>query len=92
MASGTRRRLGWLLALDVLSALSACGSQVPEWTKPAATTVDLRHDLADCEREGTGLPPYHFWALNMTYDEARERIARVKKECMQARGWQPVGR
>jgi hypothetical protein len=79
-----------MLLLVVLPALPACGPQVPAWAKLGATTADLRRDLADCEREGTGVPPWHFWALNMTYEAARERIARVKKECMEARGWREV--
>jgi hypothetical protein len=76
-----------VLLLALLPALSNCYSPGPTWTKQGTRTADLRRDLADCEREGTGLPPWHFWALNMTYDAARERIVRVKKECMEARGW-----
>jgi hypothetical protein len=37
------------------------------------------------EREGTGQPPFHFWALNESYESARERIGRLKNECMAAR-------
>ena len=80
------------LLLAILPALFACQSQILKWTKPGASTADLRSDLADCEREGTGLPPFHFWALNETYETARERIARVKNECMEARGWRQVAK
>jgi hypothetical protein len=74
--------------LATLSALSACQPPTPEWTKPVATTADLRRELADCERAGTGLPPWHFWALNESYEAARDRIGRVTNECMEAYGWQ----
>jgi len=76
------------LLLAALGTLSNCYSPEPTWTKPGASTSDLRRDLADCEREGTGLPPFHFWALNETYESARDRIARVKNACMEERGWQ----
>ncbi|MGO8917646.1 MAG: hypothetical protein ACLQJR_17210 [Stellaceae bacterium] len=75
------------LLLLVLLALSGCQTQPADWTKPGATDADLRRDLADCEREGTGRPPFHFWALNEGYETARDRIAPVKNECMAARGW-----
>ena len=71
-------------------ALVAC--QPPgadQWTKPGASGAELRSDLADCQREGTGQPPFHFWALNESYDSARARIARLKDASMDARGWQP---
>src|SRR5262249_32277153 len=80
------------LLLVILSALPKCSSTEPTWTKPGASTADLRRDLVDCEREGTGLPPFHFWALNETYETARERIGRVKNECMAARGWRQVAK
>jgi hypothetical protein len=82
-------RIATLLLLPL--ALFAC--QPPgadQWTKPGATGADLRSDLTDCQREGTGQPPFHFWALNESYDSARARIARLKDACMVARGWQPV--
>jgi hypothetical protein len=80
------------IATLLLLALALVGCQPPaaEWTKPGATGADLRRDLADCLREGTGPPPFHFWALNESYDGARARIARLKDACMIARGWQPV--
>jgi hypothetical protein len=81
------------IATLLLLALPLVACQPPgaaEWTKPGATGGDLRRDLADCLREGTGPPPFHFWALNETYDSARARIARLKDACMIARGWQPV--
>ena len=81
-----------VLALMVVAALFGCQSQAPVWTKSDATSADLRRDLADCEREGTGVPPYHFWALSESYEAARDRIARVKNECMKARGWQVIAR
>jgi hypothetical protein len=77
-----------MLLLAVLPALVDCDPRVAAWIKPGATTADLRRDLADCEREGTGLPPDHFWALNMTYEAARDRIKQVKEACMRSRGWQ----
>jgi hypothetical protein len=82
-------RIATLLLLPL--ALAAC--QPPgadEWTKPGATGADLRSDLTDCLREGTGPPPFSFWALNESYDSARARITRLKDACMIARGWQPV--
>lgn len=83
---------GALLLLALLPALSNCSSPEPAWTKPGGTSSDLRRDLADCDREGTGFPPFRFWALNETYEGARSRIGRVKNECMDARGWQAVAR
>jgi hypothetical protein len=82
-------RITALLLLPL--ALVAC--QPPgaaEWTKPGATSGDLRSDLTDCLREGTGPPPFSFWALNENYDSARARIARLQDACMVARGWHPV--
>ena len=78
----------WAGMLAVLPALSGCQPHAPEWTKPGASEADLRRDLADCEREGTGQPPFRFWALNETYESARDRITRVKRACMEERGWQ----
>ena len=82
---------GAFAAFSLLMALSlpGCETRSTEWTKAGATAADLRRDLADCEREGTGEPPWHFWALTMSYEAARDRIARVKNECMEARGWLP---
>ena len=78
---------GCALLLAIFPALAGCQPHAAEWTKPGATDADLRRDLADCEREGTGRPPFHFWALNESYESARERIGRLKNECMAARGW-----
>ena len=75
------------LLLFILPAVSSCETRPGEWRKPGASDRDLRRDLADCERVGTGLGPFHFWALHMTYEEARDRIVRLKDECMAARGW-----
>jgi len=74
----------------MMIGLSSCQAPSPAWTKTGASTANLRHDLADCERVGTGLPSYHFWALNENYQRARDRIARLRNECMEARGWQPL--
>src|SRR5215469_184977 len=89
-ASWMRLRGGpaWTLLFAILPALCDCQSRPPEWTKPGATIADLRRDLADCEREGTGTPPFRFWALNEDYETARDRIRQLKSECMAARGWQ----
>ena len=75
-----------MILLPIL--LGGCQAPPERWSKPGATDADLRHDLADCEREGTGTPPFHFWALNDNYDTARDRIIRRKNDCMIARGWQ----
>ncbi|HWI26536.1 MAG TPA: hypothetical protein VN668_06160 [Stellaceae bacterium] len=79
-------RLG---AAIVCLLLLLCGCQAPSegWTKPGASAADLTRDLADCERVGTGPPPFRFWALSYDYAGARERIARLKSDCMVARGW-----
>lgn len=80
--------IGRLLCAACLIALFGC--QAPEpWTKPGATDAELRRDLADCEREATGPGPFHFEALNETYEAARDRIAEAKSACMKARGWKP---
>ena len=70
-------------------ALAGCESA--HWAKPGATTSELRRDLADCERVATGPPPFHFWALSMSYERARDRIAERKAACMTEHGWVPVG-
>jgi hypothetical protein len=75
------------LSLLVLLCSPGCQTRPADWTKPGATSADLRRDLADCEREGTGPPPFHFWALNEDYETARDRIGRMKNEYMAARGW-----
>jgi hypothetical protein len=85
-----KARMAMLVSLSVLLAVSGCQTRPAEWTKPGAVSADLRRDLADCEREGTGQPPFHFWALNEDYESARDRVSRVKHECMAARGWRPV--
>jgi hypothetical protein len=72
-----------------LFALTACAAPPSEgWTKPGATTAELRRDLVDCERIATGEEGFHFRALNETYEEARDEIPRRKAECMRERGWQ----
>jgi hypothetical protein len=76
-----------ILSLLVLLAASGCQPRREEWTKPGATGGDLRRDLADCEREAMGPPPFRFWALNESYESARDQIAQLKGDCMMARGW-----
>jgi hypothetical protein len=73
--------------LLALFALAGCESEY--WSKPSATTADLRRDLADCERVVTGPTPFHFWALGLSYEAARNRIAERKAICMNERGWVP---
>jgi hypothetical protein len=53
------------------------------------TTAHLRRDLADCERVATGPTPFHFWALSLSYERARDQIAERKAACMTGRGWTP---
>ncbi len=53
------------------------------------TGVELRRDLADCERQATGPGPFRFKALSEDYETARDRIARERDRCMEDRGWQP---
>ena len=79
-----------MLLLVVLLAGSGCETWPAGWAKPGATGAELRRDLADCEREGTGRSPFHFWALNDNYEGARDRIVRLKTQCMLARGWRPT--
>ncbi len=76
--------------VSLLILLGGCQAAPERWSKAGATPRDLRRDLADCEREGTGPPPFHFWALDYDYPGARDRIARLEDRCMMARGWQPV--
>ena len=78
------RRYGRLILL-ALFALAGCEST--HWTKPSATTAELRRDLADCERIASGATPFHFWALGLSYQQARDRIAERKTACMTERGW-----
>jgi hypothetical protein len=75
------------LCMAGLVGVLGCATAQPTWTKPGATCADLRRDLTDCEREATGPQPFHLWALSMDYDTAKDRIPRVKRQCMQARGW-----
>jgi len=75
-----------LALLPFVVALAAC--QTEPWTKPSATAAELRRDLADCERVATGPPPFHFWALNESYEGARERVVARRSACMTGRGWQ----
>jgi len=72
-----------------LFALAGC-EETAYWSKPGATTVDLRRDLASCERVATGPTPFHFWALGLSYEAARNRIAERKAICMNERGWVPT--
>src|SRR5579864_9550034 len=69
--------------LLALFALAGCESEF--LSKPGATTVDLRRDLADCDRVGP--TPAHFWALGLSYEAARNQIAERKAICMNERGW-----
>lgn len=96
IGSGTRRTAGWAaiasLCVAGLLTLAGCATEQEEWIKPGASTAELRRDLADCEREATGPGPFHFWALNETYETARDRITRLRNECMEAKGWQPARR
>jgi len=72
-----------------LFALAGC-EESAYWSKPGATTVDLRRDLADCERVATGPTPFHFWALGLSDEAARNRIAERQADCMMERGWRPT--
>lgn len=87
-AAGDRRRS--LTPLLALLALAGCAPPAAGWTKPGATGTELRSDLIACEGVATNPQPFRFWALNMSYDGARDRVPRVRDECMVARGWQPV--
>jgi hypothetical protein len=79
------------LMLPLLLALFAlAGCESPNWAKPGATTGELRRDLADCERVATGPTPFHFWALGLSYERARDRITERKAACMAGRGWMPA--
>ena len=91
MAGAAGRSAILCLCLATLLVISGCAASQPTWIKPGATTADLQRDLGDCEREATGPPPFHFWALNEDYDTARDRITRVKRQCMEVRGWRLVG-
>jgi hypothetical protein len=85
------RRQTVALGIALVLAIGGCAASQPTWTKPGVTSADLRRDLVDCEREATGPPPFHFWALTMDYEAARDRIARRKRQCMQDRGWRLAG-
>jgi hypothetical protein len=76
------------LLLLVFFALMGCETE--PWVKPGATTAQLRRDLADCERVATGTTPFHFWALDLSYERARDRMVERKAECMKGRGWTPA--
>jgi hypothetical protein len=78
-----------VLMFPLLFALAGC-EESAYWSKPGATTADLRRDLADCERVATGPTPFHFWALGLSYEAARNRIAERKAICMNERGWVPT--
>ena len=78
-----------VLMLPLLFALAGC-EESAYWSKPGATTVDLRRDLASCERVATGPTPFHFWALGLSYEAARNRIAEREAACMMERGWMPT--
>ena len=78
-----------LCGLLLLVFFSLTGCETEPWVKPGATTAQLRRDLADCERVATGPTPFHFWALGLSYEGARDRIAERKAECMKERGWAP---
>lgn len=89
-ASGPRGK--GCAAVILLLAVLGCAPPRADWTKPGATSADLRRDLAYCEGKATGPTPFHFWALNMDYETARDHISRVRGECMEAHGWQHVTR
>lgn len=89
MATGRHSPAPWLCAATLL-VVFGCATSRPDWTKPGATSADLRRDLADCERQATGPPLFHFRASNEDYETARDRIGRVKYRCMTARGWRLV--
>jgi hypothetical protein len=75
--------------LLVFAFFALMGCETEPWVKPGATTAQLRRDLADCERVATGPTPFHFWALGLSYEAARNRIAGRKAACMMERGWMP---
>lgn len=81
------RGYGRLLPL-ALFALAGCESA--HWAKPGATTAEVWRDLADCERIATGSTPFHFWALGLSYEQARDRIGERKATCVTERGWRPT--
>jgi hypothetical protein len=74
-------------AVAILLALCGCATSPADWIKPGATRAELRRDLADCQRDATGPPPFHFRALDENYETARHRAVRLKHQCMEARGW-----
>ncbi|HZB91517.1 MAG TPA: hypothetical protein VE397_08755 [Stellaceae bacterium] len=83
-----RRRVPVLLL--ALLALQGCEPPSAGWTKPGATGAELRSALIECEGVATNPQPFHFWAMNMSYDSARDQTARLQDQCMVAHGWRPV--
>ena len=73
-----------------LALLALIGCESPQWAKLGATTNELRRDLADCERFAPGPTPFHFWALGLSDEAARNRIAEREVACMNERGWMPT--
>ena len=74
------------LMFPLLLALAG-REESPYWAEPGATTDHLRRDLADCERVAEGPTPFHFWALGLSYEAARNRIAQRQAACIMERGW-----
>jgi len=83
-------RFGGLMFALPFALFALAGCESPHWAKPGATTAELRRDLADCERAATGPTPFHFWALSLSYEDARDRIAERRAACMTGRGWVPA--
>ena len=79
-----------LCHLLLLVFFAFMGCETEPWVRPGATTAQLRRDLADCERVATGPKPFHFSALSLSYERARDRIVERKAECMKGRGWTPA--
>ena len=78
-----------VLMFSLLLALAGC-EESAYWSKPSAPTAELKRDLADCERVATGSTPFRFWALGLSYEAARNRIAERQAACMNERGWMPA--
>ena len=63
----------------LLGLFALTGCEGAHWVKPGGTTAELRRGLADCERVATGPTPFHFWALSLSYERARDQIAERRR-------------
>src|SRR5260370_41958941 len=62
------------LCITAILAIGGCAPSPADWTRPGMTGVELRRDLADCERQATGPGPFRFKALSEDYETARDQI------------------